>query len=465
MDISNVTFDELTIGQQANLSRSLTEEDIELFAVVSGDVNPAHLDKDYAKNSLFHSIIGHGFWSGSLLSTLLGTELPGPGTIYLSQNMRFLAPVKVGDQVTARVTCIEKIHDKQHAIFQCEVHNADGQHILSGEAKVLVPVEKVRLERPNLPLVTLHRRQQFKRLKEQCRQLAPAKAAVVHPVTPLSLSGAVQSCKEGLITPVLIGPAEKIRAAAELAEVDLSPYELIDVPHSHAAAEKAVAMARDKQVDMLMKGNLGTQELLSAVLRKDSGLRRERRMSHCYILFTEGRKNPMLVTDAALNIAPNLMEKADICQNAIELALSLGITEPKVAALAGVEKINPSMQATIDAACLAKMSQRGQITGGWVDGPMAFDIAVSITAAFEKGIQSDVAGKADIFLVPNLEAGNMLAKQLIFQGNAEAAGVILGAGVPIVLTSRSDSVETRVASATVARLHAENGKKLSKIAL
>jgi phosphate acetyltransferase len=296
--------------------------------------------------------------------------------------------------------------------------------------------------------------------------MPPVSCAVVHPCDHDSLLGPLEAAKRNLIDPVLVGPEAKIQEAAKAAGADISPYRIVDTEHSHAAAEKAVAMARAGEVEALMKGSLHTDELMGAVVPSATGLRTARRISHVFIMDVPTYPRTLLVTDAAINIAPGLKEKVDIVQNAIDLAYVLGINEPKVAILSAVETVNPDIPSTLEAASLCKMADRKQITGGILDGPLAFDNAVSEQAAKTKKIDSPVAGKADILLVPDLEAGNMLAKQLQYLAGADAAGIVLGTRVPIVLTSRADSVRTRLASITVmclvahARRKAEPGKNL-----
>jgi phosphate acetyltransferase len=290
--------------------------------------------------------------------------------------------------------------------------------------------------------------------------LPPIAMAVVHPCDPESLKAALLARDTGLIQPTLVGPEGKIRGVAERLALDLAGCGIVDVPHSHAAADAAVALARAGTVAALTKGSLHTEELMAAVVDKVTGLRTDRRISHVYVMDVPTYPRPLLITDAAVNIQPTLADKADIAQNAIELAHMLRIAEPKVAILAAVEVINPKMQATLDAAALCKMADRGQIRGGILDGPLAFDNAISPVAAAAKGIRSPVAGRADILLVPDIESGNMLAKQLEYLAGALAAGIVLGARVPIVLTSRADSVESRIASTAiaVAMAHARKDK-------
>ena len=289
-------------------------------------------------------------------------------------------------------------------------------------------------------------------LVARCNGMAPAVTAIVHPCDSESLEGAAQAAAEGLIVPILVGPEAKIRAAAAAAGRDISAFRLVAAPHSHAAAAEAVALARRGEVEALMKGSLHTDELMHEVLQDDTGLRTGRRISHVYLFDVAAYCKPLLITDAAINIQPRLADKQDICQNAIDLAHILGIELPRVAILSAVETVTDKLPSTLDAAALCKMAERGQITGGLLDGPLAFDNAVSPDAARIKGLSSPVAGQADILLVPDLESGNMLAKQLTFFEKAEGAGIVVGARLPIILTSRADPLGTRVASAAIALL-------------
>jgi len=299
----------------------------------------------------------------------------------------------------------------------------------------------------------------YEQMLERCRALAPVPTAVAHPAEESALAGAMEAGEKGLIVPILVGPEAKLREIAMKAGIDLRNTRIVDVPHSHAAAAKAVALVRQGEAELLMKGSLHTDELLSAVVAKETGLRSGRRISHVFIMDVPTYHKVLLITDAAINIAPTLEEKVDICQNAINLAISLGLRRPKVAILAAVETVNSKMPATLDAAALCKMAERGQITGAILDGPLAFDNAISKDAARIKGIPSDVAGDPDILLVPDLQSGNMLAKQLSFLANADSAGIVLGARVPIILTSRADSVRARIASCGVAMLAAHAARQ------
>ena len=331
--------------------------------------------------------------------------------------------------------------------------------MISGEAKVKAPLEKISRARIELPDVRFFDHGFYHQLIVQAHAHQPIPTAVVHPCSAATLSAAVEAAAERLIEPILIGPEAKIRAAAAEAGVDISTYRLIATPHSHAAAAQAVAMAGLGEVGMLMKGSLHTDELMGAVLAHGSPLRTERRVSHVYVMDVPGYPPPLLVTDAAINIAPTLADKADIIRNAIDLAHVIGIENPRVAILSAVETVTATIPSTLDAAILCKMAERGQITGGTLDGPLALDNAISPAAAAEKGIVSPVAGRAQILVVPNIEAGNMLAKQLTFLGGADAAGIVLGARVPIVLTSRADGLRTRLASCAVGLLLAVAASK------
>jgi len=294
----------------------------------------------------------------------------------------------------------------------------------------------------------------YELMLERCKSLEAIPTAVAHPCEQTALEGAIEAGRLGLIVPILVGPASRIQAIAAEHHIDLGSTRIVDAPHSHGAAAKAVEMVRRGEAEILMKGSLHTDELLGAVVAKETGLRTGRRISHAFIMDVPTYHKVLIVTDAAINIAPTLEDKVHICQNAIDLATSLGMARPKVAILAAVETVNSKMQATLDAAALCKMADRGQITGGILDGPLAFDNAISKDAARIKGINSPVSGDPDILLVPDLESGNILAKQLSFLANADSAGIVLGARVPIILTSRADSVRSRIASCGVAMLAA-----------
>ncbi len=304
--------------------------------------------------------------------------------------------------------------------------------------------------------------EKYQRLLDRCKAFQPATTAVAHPCDEASLKGAIEAADLRLLVPILVGPQGKIESVAKGAGIDISGYQVVNAPHSHAAAEAAVRLVREGRAEMLMKGSLHTDELMGAVVVRDTGLRTTRRISHCFVMDVPSLEQVVIITDAAVNIFPTLEDKVHIVQNAIDLAHALGKEQPKVAILSAMETVNPKVPSTIEAAALCKMSDRGQITGGILDGPLALDNAINLSAARIKKIDSPVAGKADILIVPDLEAGNMLAKSLSFLADADAAGIVLGARVPIILTSRADSVTTRLASCAVAALVASSRRQAAR---
>jgi phosphate butyryltransferase len=317
---------------------------------------------------------------------------------------------------------------------------------------VLAPTEKFDREGVEVPGLVVQRHRHFEALLERARPLQALPTAVVCPDDANSLGGALLAAKESIITPILVGSEAGIRKAAEEMGADLTGIEVIDVPGDAAAAERACALVHEGRAAAVMKGHLHTDDLLRAMLDKENGLRIARRFTHVFVMDVPGQPEPLFVTDAAINIAPDLPTKVDICQNAIDLARSLGM-DPRVGVLSAVETVNPAIQSSIDAALLSKMADRGQITGGQVEGPLAMDNAVDMAAARTKGLTGNVAGRANILVVPGLDAGNMLAKQLAFMSHAEGAGLVLGAKVPVILNSRSDSPMSRLASCAVAAIH------------
>ncbi|MGB8771899.1 MAG: bifunctional enoyl-CoA hydratase/phosphate acetyltransferase [Candidatus Korobacteraceae bacterium] len=450
--IENRTFSELKVGDSASISRTLTSKDIELFAIMSGDVNPAHVDEEFAKSDMFHKIIAHGMWGGALISTVLGTQLPGPGAIYLSQSLRFRRPVAVGDTITVTVKVIEMDASKHRVTLECQAANQNGEVVITGTAEVIAPTEKISRERVLLPEIKLlEKGQQYRKLIQQTKGLYPIRTAIVHPVQTASLLAAIEAAEAGLIVPVLVGPEAKIRAAAENGKLDISPFEMEFTEHSHQAAEHAVAMAREHEVEALMKGSLHTDELLQFV-DCPRGLHTARRMSHVAALDLPSFPRPLFITDTAVNISPTVEEKRDIVQNAIDLAHRVGMSLPKVAILSAREEVSSKLPSSFDAAVLCKMADRGQITGGVLDGPLGFDVAVSESAAKAKCINSPVAGFADILVVPDLEAGAILVKQLEYTSDAQVAGLVVGARVPIIVSSRTDNTLERLGSCALALL-------------
>ena len=304
--------------------------------------------------------------------------------------------------------------------------------------------------------VTPAKHEKYERLIARAKQIRPSSVAVAHPCDQTSLDGAVDAARLGLIAPILVGPAARIRQVASEFKLDISALPIVETEHSHASAQRSVELVREGKAEVLMKGSLHTDELMSAVVKADGGLRTVRRLSHCFVMDVPGRQEPLIITDAAVNITPTLADKVDILQNAIDLAHVLGFAEVRVAILSAVETVNPKIPTTVEAGALCKMADRGQITGAILDGPLALDNAISPAAATIKHLSSPVAGRANVILVPDLEAGNMLAKSLTFLANADAAGIVLGARVPIVLTSRADSVLARLASCAVASLVADS---------
>lgn len=451
---SNYTFDEIQVGEKLTLTRQLTEMEVEALALVSGDLDAFNVDGKSARGN------GNGNGNGmhaksvggeALLTSMLCRRLPGPGTTILEQNLRFQGSFSAADELTGTVVAREKRPQNGAVVFDCAVR-CGSVDLVSGTITVAAP--NVRMQYTNLatPEIVIRRNDDFGRLLKRCEGIAPVSCAVAHPCDRESLAGAVQAAELGLITPVLIGPEAKIRAAAQAANIDLKPFRIVTTEHSHGAAAQAVAMARAGEVEALMKGSLHTDELMAAIVPSATGLRTGRRISHAFVLDVPSYPHALIITDAAINIAPTLEDKVHIVQNAIDLAKTLGVERPKVAILAAVETVNSKMQATLDAAALCKMAERGQIVGGILDGPLAFDNAISEQAAAAKKIASEVAGRADILLAPDLQSGNMLSKQLQYLAGAEAAGIVLGTRVPVVLTSRADKVRARLASCAVMKL-------------
>jgi len=454
--IENQTFDEIEIGDTATLTRTLTQQDIQLFAVMSGDVNPAHLDEEYARSDMFRKIIAHGMWGGALISTLLGTKLPGPGTIYLGQTLRFRRPVAIGDTITVSVKATEKDAEKRRVTFDCQCINQGGEQVISGTAEVLAPAEKVKRPRAILPEVRLHDHgARYRQLIALTQGLVPLRMAVAHPTDRGALVGVVEAARAGLIAPILIGPPEAIRAAAAEAAVDISGYRVIATDRLSDSIAFAAAACRAGDAEAMMLGCAGNTQItafIQAIIARETRLGNGQRMSHVYAMDVPTYPRPLFITDAVLNASPDLETKRAIVQNAIDLVRVLGVAEPKVAVLSAVETVNPQIRSTLDAAALCKMVDRGQITGGLVDGPLSFDNAVSESAASADGTVSAVAGKADILVAPDLEAGNLLAEQLEYLAAAQSAGLVLGARVPIVLVSDLDTTLSSRAACAIASL-------------
>jgi len=442
MAFSDDAFDELKRGDFAEITRRPGEGEGPTRLPVRDSEAPGEADA---------GSVAEGAWLMALILEVIDAHLPGPGTHLVSHSLDFERPLALAEPVTARVTLREKIAQPRELILDCACFNPSQQRLASGHARVIAP-----LQRPAMKPGAHYHEQgaRYRELITAAKKLPPIRTAVVHPCDEASLVGALEAAKEGLIVPILVGPEPKIRAAAEAAGCRLDGVELVAAPHSHAAAERAVALAREGSVDALMKGALHTDELMAAAVDSALGLRTERRMSHVFAIDAPHYPKPLFITDAAINIYPDIETKRDIVQNAIDLARALMIDPPKVAILSAVETVTPKIPSTIDAAALCKMADRGQITDAILDGPLAFDNAVSREAARAKGILSSVAGDADILVAPDLEAGNMLAKQLVYLAEAGIAGLVLGARVPIMLTSRADGVLSRLASAALAQIFA-----------
>jgi phosphate butyryltransferase len=444
------TFADLKVGDEVSISRVVTPDDLYVFAHVSGNLNPLNLPAAADGDAGEHP--APSMWLASLFSAVLGNLLPGPGTLYETQTLRFPNRAHVGDTLTVRLRVTEK-QPPATVVFATQVLR-DDVLIVDGLAEVRPPATRVEIAETVLPQLTVARHRQASRLLAACHDLPPLTTAVVVPEEENALAGALAGARDHLIEPILIGNAGHIRDVAVRLGLALDGIAIEDVPSHDAAAARAVEMVHQGRAGAVMKGHLHTDELLKHVVKSQGGLRTTRRISHVFVMDAPSLPDLLLVTDAAINIAPSLEEKIDIVQNAIDLAQALGIVRPKVGILAAVETVNPKMASTLDAAALSKMADRGQIRGGVVDGPLAMDNAISLTAAKTKGLQSLVAGRADVLVVPNLEAGNILAKELTYAAQAEGAGLVLGAKVPVLLTSRADDERSRLFSCAVAVLYA-----------
>jgi len=420
------------VGLRRTLTHRVTAAELGPVAALLGSADPALAPRAAA----------------TLMTRMLVTRFPGPGTLLLGENFRYAGRLVEGDTLALAVEVAGPAEGGLR--LRCSVRVEGGETVLDGMADV-VPPAAAPAEEVGTPFGVTPRRM-INGLLERCRGRAPVPTAVAHPCDAASLEGALLAARHGLITPILVGPEARIRRAAAEASLDIAGLEIVTAPHSHASAEAAVALVSEGSARALMKGSLHTDELLSAALAREAGLRTERRVSHAFVMDAPLYPRLLIISDAAINIAPDLEAKADIVRNAIGLAVAIGVELPRVALLSAVETVTPRMTSTLDAAALCKMADRGQITGGILDGPLAFDNAVSEAAAQAKGIVSAVAGRADILVVPDIESGNMLAKQLALLGGAESAGIVLGLRVPVALTSRSDDATSRLASAALLRL-------------
>lgn len=456
MNLTNRPFHEIQVGDRAELVRLITPDDLYVFAAASGNYNPMHLNKSEDAGDGLENSVAPGMFIASLISAVLGTKLPGAGTLYKHQTIDFHNRAHSGDELVCQVEVIEK-KDNGNVVLSTKVLNKlSGQLILSGIAEVIAPKDKIHLDNIEVPGLIVQRHRHFELLVSRAQHLQKLATAVVCPHDVNSLGGAFLAAKQGIITPIFIGSHQVISDLADQLNESLDDFEVIDIKGDQAAASIACKLVHEKRVFAVMKGHLHTDDLLKPMLDKVNGLRVGRRFTHVFVMDVPGLGEPLLVSDAAINISPDLATKVDICQNAIDLALSLDM-KPRVGVLSAVETVNPAIQSSIDAALLSKMADRGQIRDGFVDGPLAMDNAVDLAAARTKGIRGDVAGRANILIVPGLDAGNMLAKQLAFISHAEGAGLVLGASVPVILNSRSDSPMSRLASCAVASLYYKRG--------
>lgn len=451
-DLNNRVWAELSVGDEVSIERTVTSRDLYLFAHASGNLNPMHMPHLHVTDANTAMVVAPSMWLGALISSALGNILPGPGTTYRKQNLDFVARAKLGDVLTIAIKLVEK-QVSPIVVFTTEVREASGRLIATGVAEVNAPLEKKSLRQDALPALLLSEHNHFDRLIVAAQKCAPMPTAVVCPDDSNSLGGALMAMRAKLIVPLLIGSKSAIHQAAHDASEDISDIELIDIADHREAAAKAVDLANQLKVRAIMKGNVHSDEILAQVVKKDGGLRGSRRISHVFVLNVPTLNYPLFISDAAINIAPDLATKVDITQNAIDLARACGIDVPHVAILSAVETVNSNIPSSMEAAILAKMADRGQINGGLVDGPLAMDNAIDMGAAQIKHLTSPVAGRAQVLIVPNLEAGNMLAKQLTFISHAQPAGLVLGAKVPVMLTSRADSAEARMASCALAQLY------------
>lgn len=453
--IESKTYDEIAIGDSASTEHVLTTDDAMAFASISGFHSMLNAD-ELVKRAGGIPPTGPNMWCASLISGLFSMNIPGPGCTLTGVSLSFENRIRVGDRILVQVRVTAKDDATKKITFHCEAVNGSGARIFSGTADLLAPAEKSRYS--TLPVPELIVNNPYRHYLEMIAraQVKPAvRTAIAWPCDEVSLGGAYQAFKDRLIEPVLVGPETTIRSLAERMSIDLGNIRIVDAGDSRLAAVRAVALARTGEVQMLMKGSLHTDELMGAVVSRDGGMRVGRRISHVFALDVPSYHKTLFVTDAAVNIQPDLETKIDILQNAIDMMLTLEIATPKVAILSAVESVNPAIPSTLDAAALCKMADRGQITGAIIDGPLAFDNAISSDAARIKKINSRVTGDVDLLMVPNLEAGNILFKELQYLAGALAAGVVVGAKVPVVLTSRADGELARMASCALGVLLAK----------
>lgn len=451
MTLTNRLFHEISVGDTASARRVCTDDDLFVFAHAAGSLCPLHLPAADGAPDGAQPPLAASMWVGALVSHVLDTMLPGPGALYRAQSFTFHERVTVGDELVITVRVIEK-REPDLLVMETVVAKAGGARVADGIGEVYAPARRIVLEDAEAPEVMVHRHRQSERLLAMTEGLDPLPTAVVCPHDAVSLDGALQAADAKLIVPVMVGERALMLRAAQALGRHLDDVEIVEVAGDAAAAARAVAMVHERRVRALMKGALHSDVLLEQVVKRDGGLRGERRVTHVFVMDTPGLDHPLLISDAAINIAPDLACKVDITQNAIDLARACGIDTPRVGVLSAVETVNPSIPSTMDAAILSKMAERGQISGGIVDGPLAMDNAIDVQAAKTKGIKSLVAGRADVLIVPNIESGNMLVKELTFIAHAEAAGLVMGTVAPVILTSRADSARSRLVSCALAVL-------------
>jgi len=452
--MKSTPYADLAIGREAHLERLCRAEDLYVFAHSSGNMNPMHLPKADGDGDGRPEAVAPSAWVAALISGVLGNHLPGPGTLYLAQDLRFVGRAHAGDTLGVHVRVADKLAERVVRL-EAWVDGPTGR-IAEGTVTVRAPDAVRSFDGAEVPGLTVQSHRHFDELLARAAPLPPLPTIVVSPESPDAVMGAALARAHTLIEPLFVGAPDKIRAAAAEAGADIAGIEIVDIPDHRAAALRAVALIHEGRGRALMKGHLHTDQLLHAILKKEGGLRTNRRLSHVFVMDVPGLDHLLFVTDAAINIVPDLECKVSIVQNAIDLARALGIELPKVGILSAVETVTASIPSTLDAAILSKMADRGQITGGLVDGPLAMDNAVDPGAARTKGLTGLVAGRADILVAPNMEAGNMIAKELTFLAHAEAAGIVMGAQVPVILTSRADDDKARLASCAVAALCAES---------
>ncbi|NDR58081.1 bifunctional enoyl-CoA hydratase/phosphate acetyltransferase [Pseudoruegeria sp. M32A2M] len=453
--LSNTPWDKLEIGMEAEVRRVCRADDFFVFANITGNMNPKHFPrmKELEGTDALHEPVAPAMWVSTLISSALGNKLPGPGTLYKSHKVEFFERAHDGDELIVKVVLTEKL-DNNVAKFACRVDTTSGKKLLEGFVEVFAPLEQMDYNVDDIPGMIVQRHVHFDKLLREAEPLPPMKTSVVAPESEDSLLGALLGADHTIIDPILIGDEVKIRAAAKAIGRDISSFELIHEPNHKLAAAIGVRLVHEGRAQAVMKGQLHTDELLGQVVKRDGGLRTGRRLSHVFVMDVPGLTHLLLISDAAINIAPDLETKVDITQNAIDLAHTLGMEVPKVGILSAVETVTPKIPSTLDAAAISKMAERGQIRGALVDGPLAMDNAIDIEAARTKGIHSMVAGQAEILIAPNLESANMLAKELTFIAHAEAGGVVIGAKCPIILTSRADDEKARLVSCACAALYA-----------